>query len=150
MKNIHDGRYRKAFQRAASMFVSVGNALIFFMYIIGPLTIIFGLRIEVMTGESYSYPKKMIVVALAAVSLLFVFLLSHYKSLKKGGGWRWMLLFCLFVLMMIGLSDSVLGHLEYGLAYIVVRGYISSAVFLAWILFNYFYWFYIRPTKTCN
>jgi hypothetical protein len=147
--NMANGvRYRNFFRRFIDAVVAIGNLLIFLAHIFGPIAIIFGLRIEVMTGKSYPHSKEMIFVALIGVALLLLFLFSQYKSFMASGKWRWVLIFCLAALMLVGLSDAVLGHMEYGLAYIVVRGYVSSAIFCAWMAFNFYYWFYLRSNAT--
>ncbi len=144
MSRADNLRHGHLFRNCISVVVAVGNVLVFLAHILGPIAIISGLRVEVMTGESYPHSRAMIVAAFSAAALLLLFLLSQYKSFMVGGKWRVVLIFCLVILMLVGLSDSVLGHREYGLAYIVVRGYIASALFCTWIAFNFYHWFYVR------
>jgi hypothetical protein len=148
MSRADGTRHGGFLRRFISVIVAVGNMLTFLAHILGPVAIIFGLRTEVMTGESYPHSKIMIFVAFSAAALLFLFLISLYKSFVAAGKWRYVLIFCLIFLMLVGLSDTIRGNIEYGLAYIVVRGYVSSAFFCAWIAFNFYYWFYLRSKTT--
>jgi hypothetical protein len=124
--------------------VLVGNGFILLRSLIASMIIIFGLRHEALSGASYHYPKGMLFTAFCATAFLLIFLVAQFFSLREGGWWRWLVMLCLFVFLIVDIYEAGMAHSLNGLTRPILKMYLSAGLFFGWILLNYYYWFVIR------
>ena len=132
-------------ERLVAAAVALGNVALFVVHMAGPVAVVLGSRMEVLSGDAFPRSPAFMVAGLVAIVLMLVFITSLWMSFARGGRWRWVLMACLVILMLVHLSGAVAGQMQLGLAYVVVRSYISSALFCAWIALNAIYWWHLRP-----
>ena len=132
-------------ERLVAVAVALGNVGLFVVHMAGPVALVLGSRVEVLSGDAFPRSMAFMLAGLVAIALMLVFITSLWMGFARGGRWRWVLMACLGILMLVHLSGAVAGHMQMGLAYIVVRSYVSSALFCAWIALNAVYWWRLRP-----
>lgn len=122
-----------------------GNIIISLWHLIGPAWIIFGLRTEVLSGTSYSYPLETKLMSFFGFALVFLFFISQIKSWRVGGWWRWLLLGCLLFFLMVDIHETIMASRMDGFSSAVMKHYFYDLCFVCWILLNYYFWIVFLP-----
>jgi hypothetical protein len=126
--------------RLASAIIFIGNIVLLLRYLIGPLWIVLGLRIEVLSGTSYEYSWWMIVVAYAAIVFLIIFFIAQIKSWNGSRIWHFILVGSIAVFASIGVYEAIMAHKMDGLTFPVIKRYGYSFFVIAWAVCNAFFW----------
>jgi hypothetical protein len=133
-------------KKIAGIAVFIGNGMIIMRSMMASLIIVLGLRIEVISGASYQYPKELVIAACFGILFLLFAVAAHILSVKRGGLWRWVVIACLALLLSVNLYEVAMAQSLDGLTRPILKKYMNNGIFFVWILFNYYYWFVMRKT----
>lgn len=116
--------------------VVAGNMIIVGWYLLVSIWVLLGLRVEVLTGESYVWPLEVMLMSLFVLLLSLILLAATFRAWKRRHFFK-VTAACLAVLAVIELYETVMLHILYGpLRLEHVSVYISGPLLIAWAALN--------------
>lgn len=116
--------------------VVAGNLIIVGWYFLVSLHVLLGLRLEVLTGESYAWPLRVVLMSLVVLLLSLILLAATFQAWKRRHFFK-ATAACLAALAVIELYESAMLHILYGpLQLDDVSVYINGPLLIAWAALN--------------
>ena len=116
--------------------VIAGNLIVVGWYLIASLPILLGLRTEVLTGESYVWPLRVMLTSLFVLFVSLILLAATFQAWKRRHFLK-VTAACLAALAVLELYESVMLQIVYGPSRLNdVSYYIQGPLLAVWAVLN--------------
>jgi len=116
--------------------VMAGNLIIVGWYSLVSLPVLLGLRLEALTGESYAWPLRVMLISLFVLFFSLILLAATFKAWKRRHFLK-VTAACLATLAVLELYESAMLHITYGpLQLNDVSVYIRGPLLVVWAALN--------------